>query len=94
MVGAHTTHHLVKIERPNTHTEALPVVTEKPFVTTSAEADRLIALANEKGKILTVFHSQYLPRQPELSMGYCPRHAHPSFQTDDLTAISALCDTS
>lgn len=26
---------------------------------TSAEADRLIALAKEKGKILTVFQSQY-----------------------------------
>lgn len=34
------------------------VVVEKPFVTSSAEADRLIALAKEKGKILTVFHSQ------------------------------------
>lgn len=33
------------------------VVVEKPFVNTSAEADRLIALAKEKGKILTVFHS-------------------------------------
>jgi predicted dehydrogenase len=33
------------------------VVVEKPFVPTSAEADRLIALAKEKGKILTVFHS-------------------------------------
>ncbi|KAK3905773.1 hypothetical protein C8A05DRAFT_12437 [Staphylotrichum tortipilum] len=34
------------------------VVVEKPFVKTSAEADRLIALANEKGKILTVFHNR------------------------------------
>lgn len=33
------------------------VVVEKPFVTTSAEADRLIALAKEKGVILTVFQS-------------------------------------
>lgn len=33
------------------------VVVEKPFVNTSAEADRFIALAKEKGKILTVFHS-------------------------------------
>jgi predicted dehydrogenase len=36
------------------------VVVEKPFVNTSAEADRLIALAKEKGKILTVFQSQYI----------------------------------
>lgn len=34
------------------------VVVEKPFVKTSAEADRLIALAKEKGVILTVFHSE------------------------------------
>ncbi len=34
------------------------VVVEKPFVKTSAEADKLIALAKEKGKILTVFHSE------------------------------------
>lgn len=41
------------------------VVVEKPFVNTSAEADRLIALAKEKGKILTVFQSQYtVPRHP------------------------------
>jgi hypothetical protein len=33
------------------------VVVEKPFVTTSEKADELIALAKEKGKILTVFHS-------------------------------------
>ncbi len=35
------------------------VVVEKPFVNTSQEADRLIKLAQEKGKILTVFHSTY-----------------------------------
>ncbi|KAK4156187.1 hypothetical protein C8A00DRAFT_12882 [Chaetomidium leptoderma] len=34
------------------------VVVEKPFVTTSVEADRLIALAKEKGVILTVFHNR------------------------------------
>ncbi|KAK4451402.1 hypothetical protein QBC34DRAFT_400902 [Podospora aff. communis PSN243] len=34
------------------------VVVEKPFVNTSAEADRLIALAEEKGKILTVFQNR------------------------------------
>ncbi|KAK4116850.1 NAD(P)-binding protein [Canariomyces notabilis] len=34
------------------------VAVEKPFVTSSAEADRLIALAKEKGKILTVFHNR------------------------------------
>ncbi len=31
--------------------------TEKPFVKTSAEADRLIAMAKEKKVVLTVFHS-------------------------------------
>lgn len=36
------------------------VVVEKPFVTSSAEADRLIALQKETGKILTVFHSESL----------------------------------
>ncbi|AEO70556.1 uncharacterized protein THITE_2122175 [Thermothielavioides terrestris NRRL 8126] len=34
------------------------VVVEKPFVETSAEADRLIALAKEKGRILTVFQNR------------------------------------
>ncbi|KAL2125005.1 hypothetical protein VTJ04DRAFT_1370 [Mycothermus thermophilus] len=34
------------------------VVVEKPFVATSAEADKLIALAQEKGKILTVYHNR------------------------------------
>ncbi len=33
------------------------VVVEKPFVKTSAAADKLIELAKAKGKILTVFHS-------------------------------------
>lgn len=41
------------------------MVVEKPFVNTSAEADRLIALAKEKGKILTVFQSR-LPSHPLL----------------------------
>ncbi|KAH6619321.1 hypothetical protein B0J18DRAFT_400272 [Chaetomium sp. MPI-SDFR-AT-0129] len=34
------------------------VVVEKPFVNTSVEADRLIALAKEKGVILTVFQNR------------------------------------
>ncbi|KAK3393525.1 hypothetical protein B0H63DRAFT_458412 [Podospora didyma] len=34
------------------------VVVEKPFVTTSVGADRLIALAKERHKILTVFHNR------------------------------------
>ncbi|KAJ0361131.1 hypothetical protein COL26b_013816 [Colletotrichum chrysophilum] len=34
------------------------VVVEKPFVPTSAIADRLIQLATEKNKILTVFHNR------------------------------------
>lgn len=33
------------------------VVVEKPFTNTSAEADELIALAKEKGKILSVYHN-------------------------------------
>lgn len=33
------------------------MVIEKPFTITSAEADKLIALAKEKGKILTCFQS-------------------------------------
>jgi predicted dehydrogenase len=40
------------------------VVVEKPFVTSSAEADKLIALSKEKGKVLTVFHSQSYPPAP------------------------------
>jgi len=34
------------------------VVVEKPFAPTSAEADELIALANAKGRTLTVFHNR------------------------------------
>ena len=37
---------------------SVTVVVEKHFVDTSAEADRLITLAKEKGKILTVFQSK------------------------------------
>jgi predicted dehydrogenase len=36
-----------------------PVVVEKPFTNTSAAAEELIALAKEKGKILTVFQSRF-----------------------------------
>ncbi len=34
------------------------VLVEKPFTTTSAEATELIALAKDKGKLLTVFHNR------------------------------------
>ncbi|KAK3382544.1 hypothetical protein B0T24DRAFT_601946 [Lasiosphaeria ovina] len=34
------------------------VVVEKPFVTSTAAADRMTALAKERGKILTVFHNR------------------------------------
>lgn len=34
------------------------VVIEKPFTTTSEQADKLIALAKEKGKILTVYQNR------------------------------------
>lgn len=37
-------------------------VVEKPVVATSAEADRLINLAKECKKVLTVFHSKQLRR--------------------------------
>ncbi|KAJ5963119.1 oxidoreductase [Penicillium waksmanii] len=37
------------------------VLVEKPFTTSSKEADKLIALAKEKGKILTVYQSKVLP---------------------------------
>ncbi|CAM3383531.1 oxidoreductase [Marinicrinis lubricantis] len=34
------------------------VIVEKPFTTTTAEADELIRLAKEKGKVLSVFHNR------------------------------------
>lgn len=34
------------------------VIVEKPFTTTTAEADELINLAKEKGRILSVFHNR------------------------------------
>lgn len=37
------------------------VVVEKPFTTSSEEADRLIALAKTKNKVLTVYQSKLLP---------------------------------
>jgi predicted dehydrogenase len=39
------------------YTHTCSVVVEKPFTTTSAAADKLIALAKAKGKLLTVFQS-------------------------------------
>lgn len=36
------------------------VVVDKPFALSSADADRLIALANAKGRMLTVFHNRRL----------------------------------
>ncbi|KAL2021629.1 hypothetical protein VTK56DRAFT_6982 [Thermocarpiscus australiensis] len=59
---------VVVLTHPDSHGEFVErslragkhVVVEKPFVPTSAEADRLIALAGEKGKILTVFHNRRL----------------------------------
>ncbi|KAK3356602.1 hypothetical protein B0T25DRAFT_451330 [Lasiosphaeria hispida] len=36
------------------------VVVEKPFVNTSVDAERLIAIAKEKGKLLTVFQNRRL----------------------------------
>ncbi|MGU3470492.1 oxidoreductase [Paenibacillus sp. D51F] len=34
------------------------VIVEKPFTVTTEEADRLIALAKERGKVLSVFHNR------------------------------------
>jgi scyllo-inositol 2-dehydrogenase (NADP+) len=34
------------------------VIVEKPFTVTSSEADRLIALTKEQGKVLSVFHNR------------------------------------
>jgi predicted dehydrogenase len=59
------------------------VVVEKPFVPTSAEADRLIALAKEKGKILTVFQSQLYP-----SVQHVLELCLSGLQTGDSTATS------
>jgi scyllo-inositol 2-dehydrogenase (NADP+) len=36
------------------------VVVDKPFAFTAAEADRLIALAEDQGRVLTVFHNRRL----------------------------------
>jgi Oxidoreductase family, NAD-binding Rossmann fold len=48
------------------------VVVEKPFTRTSEEADRVIALAKEKKRILTVFQSEWIPstRGQELTFSY------------------------
>jgi predicted dehydrogenase len=79
----------------------MPVVTEKPFVTTSAEADRLIALAAEKGKILTVFHSQSVlapdlflaPLLCSLSLLHLDRRFDSDFRTlNHLVSQGALGD--
>jgi predicted dehydrogenase len=41
-------------------TDLLEVVVEKPFTVNTAEADRVIAIAKQSGKILTVFQSMPL----------------------------------
>lgn len=37
------------------------VIVEKPFASSSKDADRAIAAAKQSGKLLTVFQSRYLP---------------------------------
>lgn len=46
------------------------VVVEKPFTTSSKEADELVALAEKKGKVLTVFQSSYYPSLTSLNFCY------------------------
>jgi predicted dehydrogenase len=46
------------IERVKSNSGSLAVVVEKPFTTTSAEADALIATSKETGKLLTVFQNR------------------------------------
>lgn len=62
---------------------AFIVVVEKPFVKTSEKADELIALAKEKNKVLTVFHS----RSPTPT--HFPTSKTNPRQTEDTTATSA-----
>ena len=45
--------------RPSLTKFTLAVVVEKPFTQTSEEADNLLALAKEKGVILTVYQSTF-----------------------------------
>ena len=42
------------------------VIVEKPFTTTTEEADRVIAVAKETGKILTTFQSEEGDQDPEI----------------------------
>jgi predicted dehydrogenase len=44
-----------------------PVVVEKPFTDTSDVADKLIALAKTKGKLLSVFQSMLYPDTSDLN---------------------------
>lgn len=45
-------------DRPSPAADSCTVVVEKPFTTTSAEADALIATSKETGKLLTVFQNR------------------------------------
>lgn len=56
MLGCHNEE---KISRLTDGRIRVSVVVEKPFVNASAEADKYIALAKQKGKILTVYHSKF-----------------------------------
>ncbi|HEX8667435.1 MAG TPA: Gfo/Idh/MocA family oxidoreductase [Allosphingosinicella sp.] len=64
---AHPSTDLIVIATPNTSHAPLAraaleagkhVVVDKPFALSSAEADALIALARERGRLLTVFHNR------------------------------------
>jgi len=60
------------------------VVVEKPFTSTSEEADRIIALAKEKKLILTPFQSEQ-----KSFVDMCTKAD--TFQIGDLTATSKPC---
>lgn len=59
------------------------VVVEKPFTNSSAAAERLIALAKEKGRILTVFQSKMALNSHSVLVSLTER------QTGDGTVTSA-----
>ena len=59
----------------------ITVVVEKPFTTSSKEADRLIGIAKETGKILTTFQSENSPLEKPASVANDP-------QTDATTVTS------
>lgn len=63
------------------------VVVEKPFTTTSAEADELMGLAREQGKVISVFHNRrwdgdYLTVRKVLQAGFLGRISEAELRWD------------